>query len=122
MKSLPISEPTLTDILLRHQLITETELVQAEALQETTGSPLCDVLINNGMVACYDMYRCMAQWQGLAFANLLKELPDAELLQADDADLYIKLRALPWKMENSTVIVAACEITDEVLAFARLRF
>lgn len=117
MRPLPLGE-----ILLGARVISETQLAHALSLQQESGGRLGDILIGQGMTNYLALYRAVADHHSLPFLDLLKEPPDATLLQQAETDTYLSLRAIPWRRQDGAITIAACEPSEEVVGWAKRRF
>ncbi len=109
-------------ILIERGLISHDELREALAIQSRDGTRLGDILISEGLIDYYDLYNAIAESNNMPFINLLEQPPQTDLLDAMDADTYLKLRILPWKREGDSIIIAVCEVTLEIMIWIRQWF
>ena len=109
----------LGTILTARGLISPRQLRHALRIQQRDGTRLGDILISEGMLGYYGLYKAVAESYGLPFINLLNEPPDATLLNAADAQAYLQLRLIPWRREADTVVVAASEVTLDTMIYIR---
>jgi len=112
----------LGTILTVRGLISAGQLNHALDIQERDGTRLGDILISEGMIGYYDLYSAVAESHGLPFVDLLKEPPQADLLNASDADTYLQLRLMPWKREKGYICIAVCEITLDIMVLIKQWF
>lgn len=106
------------DLLFEQGYISRETLDNALKEQYRLGERLGRILTHNSQVRPYDLYRSLAHQQALPYANLMAELPDANLVRCELDKEYMRLRAIPWKYVDGRVIIACVELTSEVKVFA----
>jgi len=112
----------LGEILVKHGLISEVQLVHALVLQHRSGGRLGDILIGEGIVAYHTLYRALAEHYDLPFVNLLQAPPEFGLLHREEADTYLQLQAIPYRQEHGKLTLAVCDPSPEVRAWVKHRF
>jgi glycosyltransferase XagB len=112
----------LGDILRQRGLINDAQLSRALALQTRSHCRLGDILIGQGMISYLALYQAVAAHFGLPFVDLLKEPPEPHLLNQAQAETYLELRALPWRRQNGKITVATCDLSKEVIVWAKQQF
>jgi len=112
----------LGEILIRNGLLSRNQLMHALQLQQASGSRLGDILIAEGMLGYFELYRAVAESCDLPFVNLLEEPPSPELTDARDADMYLLLRLIPWRRNGEHICIAVSEVTFDAMAWIRQRF
>lgn len=112
----------LGTILTARGLISPRQLRHALNIQKRDGTRLGDILISEGFIGYYELYKAVAESYGLPFVNLLAEPPDPQLMFASDSDTYLKLRLIPWKTEGEAVVIAVSEITLDSMICIRQWF
>lgn len=110
------------EILRARGLISKEQLEQIILLQNHSHSRLGDIIISEGIITYLELYSALAEHYGLRFVNLLQEPPDEILLTPLNVDDYIRLRAIPWKLNNGKIIIAITEYTDETKAWITSKF
>lgn len=109
----------LGERLVAGGLLAREQLEHALALQARDGGRLGDILIGEGMLGYLPLYREVAALEGLPFVDLLREPPQEGLPQENAREDYLRLRVMPWRCEQGEVVVAACEVTLDVMAWLR---
>ena len=109
-------------VLTRRGLISEWQLQQALRIQRRDGTRLGDILVSEGLIGYYDLYSAVAQCHALRFIDLLKHPPQHDLIDASDADTYLKLRLIPWRREGASITIAVTEVTLEIMVWIRQWF
>lgn len=110
------------DKLLVKKCITEHELDHALSIKENTSSSLPDILLSEGYINPYRLYSTLAEFNNTPFADLLKNPCNDDIVKADERDEYLRLKAIPWKKEGKQIVIATCEVTDEVKNWASEKY
>ena len=117
MNALPLGR-----MLVEEGAITGRQLEAALLQQQASGDRLGDILVCGGMLSYLALYRILASQQSLPFADLLKEPPDATLLELSQARNYMRLGVMPWRRNGDKVEVAVCSLEEEALAWVRAHY
>jgi type IV pilus assembly protein PilB len=96
----------LADVLLEEGLITEEQLLQAQAEQDTKGRSLGRVLIEMGLVKETDLVSALARQVGLEFVDLNEHPIDPSAASLISDQVARRYRALPIAYEDSRLVVA----------------
>jgi len=112
----------LGEILRRHDLLTDEQLVHALALQKRSGSRLGDVLIGEGMIGYLPLYQAIAEHYNLPFVDLIKEPPDFALFDKVHPEECLALRVIPWRIKDGKPHVAVSEMSYETVRWSRRQF
>jgi type IV pilus assembly protein PilB len=103
-------EERLGNKLLRKQLITESQLEEAVALQQQGGEPLGKILINLGHLKESDLYAALAEQAQLPFVADVnrREIPEevSGLMLRSDA---VKFLGVPIALEGNTITVVCSD-------------
>lgn len=110
------------DKYLIKNCITEHEMQRALLEQEKTNSRLTDILLSEGYINPYRLYSSIAQFNGVEFADLMKEPCNDAVISAEDREQYLRYNAIPWKKDGDKTIIATCEINDEVKHWAESKY
>lgn len=112
----------LEKFLLKKYIITEHELGQVEAIHEQTGSEITDIILSEGYTSPYKLYQAIAEFKGLEFVDLQKNPCDVNIIDINDRDIYRKLKAIPWKKDGDTIVIATCNDSEDLNKWAEGRF
>lgn len=112
----------LGELLTRCKAITPEQLTRLLTLQKKTGSRLGEIAVGEGLVDYRTLYQAIALQNDLPFVDLLVEPPQAELLDPNGAETYLRLRALPWKRDGDTILVAVADLSDHVTSWMKKTF
>jgi len=114
----------LGTILLGKNLISKAQLDRALILQSRSGSRLGDILIGDGAISYFDLYRALAEHHKLPFVDLLKSPPDIHLLTGGiPPETFITHNVLPWKRNaDGAILVAVTEYTEKTIAWCKQQF
>ena len=115
-------KPRLGEALVLNNIITQTRLERVLQLQTKNGGRLGDLLISEGAISYYDLYRTLAHCHGLKFIDLLKHPPSDDVPVAIYCADYLRLRLIPWRSDSDATTIAVCEITSDVLAWVRKHY
>ncbi|MDE3059526.1 MAG: glycosyltransferase [Pseudomonadota bacterium] len=123
METILMAAP-LGEVLRARGFVNETQLQHALSLQRQNGGRLGDILVGMGAIGYLSLYQAVAEHYGLAFADLLREPPDGNLLAESDLGLYLQLRALPWRRSSDgAVLVACCDpFSEDIRDWSQWRF
>lgn len=102
--------------------IDEEECRRALAIGRNTRTRLGDILLGEGMIGYRPLYEALAGIHNLPFADLLTEPPDARLLDADFIHRYVAERAIPYRMEGGTLIVATAEYGPDTIRAVKEKY
>lgn len=105
-------------LLTTEGTLTRPQLRDALATQQAHGSRLGDVLVSQGLVSPLDLHAALARQHQLPHARLDTAPVDATLLRHALLHEYISRQAVPWRMENGALILAACAPSDALRAWA----
>jgi len=112
----------LGERLIENRMISETKLQRILDTQHQSGARLGDLLVSDGAVGYYDLYRTLAACCELPFADLLKDPPGRNLpIAADTAD-YLRLRLIPWRESGGEIFIAVCDVSEPTLAWIEERY
>lgn len=112
----------LANFLLQNRFLSPDQLANTQAEAIRSQSPLEDVILAKGLANPSALYRQIAAWQKLEFADLYTMPCEEALLLATMRDDYLRLRAIPWKQEGDMVVIATCTITDALHHWAHRYF
>ena len=112
----------LGELLTRDGAVSPAQLAHALSLQKKTGSRLGDIIIGEGFSGYRGLYETIARHHRLPFVDLLATPPDASLLLPNLAETYLRLRVIPWRRDGNGLVVAVCELSDEVAAWVKGSF
>lgn len=112
----------LGEILLERGLLSQDQLQEALALQESWGSRLGDIVQAKGWVRALDFYTALADHYDRPFINLIDQRPVPELIRREEIPFYTELLVLPWKQEQGRMLLATADPGPEVENFARERW
>jgi cellulose synthase/poly-beta-1,6-N-acetylglucosamine synthase-like glycosyltransferase len=112
----------LGKILTARGLISKKQLEHILEIQKINHCRLGDIVIAEGISTYLELYSALAEHYGLEFVNLLQEPPNEILLTSLNIEDYIRLRAMPWKMNNGKIIIAITEYSDETMAWIYEKF
>lgn len=117
-----ITQPLLGEQLIAHNVLSPGRLEHALHVQKSSGGRLGDILVSEGLIGYFDLYRTLAKRNGFPFADLLKAPPCPALLKIDQAEYYLHLRLIPYRYDNGVMTIALCEATEEALAWIRTHY
>lgn len=112
----------LGQVLLKHQLISESQLASALAKARKTCMRLGDVLVGEGMLGYRPLYQSIAQQQKLPFIDLLKTPVDVGLLHAGDIRFYLEEQMLPVRNEQGVLTIALANYNERSIALAQAHY
>lgn len=107
------------ELLLERGMLEPSVLETAVDRQRRLGDALGETLTSEGWLRPRDLYVVLADQQGLPFADLLREPPDAALAAQLSAEDCLYHRCIPWKWCGDALVVACVKPDKTVLAFAR---
>ena len=107
-------QPRLGERLVNAGLLPPGRLERGLELQKRHGGRLGEILVSEGMIGYFDLYRTIAQCQSIPFVDLLKQPPSPDLPRASDTQDYIRLRLIPWRNNNGVISIAVCDASEEV--------
>ncbi len=105
-------------ILIEEGYISQEDVDEALILQEGCRSRLGDVLMASGKIKAYNYYQGLAKYFSMEFVDLLKNKPDDLFLEEEERHNYIKLKTVPWHMEEGVMVLATCDPSEELTAWA----
>ncbi|MEA2904094.1 MAG: glycosyltransferase XagB [Alphaproteobacteria bacterium] len=116
------SDRALGDLLVARNIIALPQLDEAVRLAETWNVRLTDAVLARDFTPPENLYQGLAYHYDLAFVDLVREPPDADLLRAEDADLYARRLIMPWRRRGDRLVIATAEPGPETVLFARQRW
>ena len=102
----------LGELLLERNLVSHADLERALELQRRTGESLGGILISTGRVRRYELYSALSELWELPFIDLMKEAPDATLLQGIAPEVMVRERFVPVTKDGAHVVVAVARRPD----------
>ena len=118
----PHDEP-IGEMLLERAFITPGQYDEARLLARRWNVRLLDVLLARDWVRPLVLYQTLASHFGLQFVNLLNELPDPDLLDAAEADEWLRTLVIPWRQRaDGRLIVATADPGSLTFDYVRRRF
>ena len=109
-------------ILIGKGLLKSSELEEALHMQRSTGSSIINILQGEGKVSTLSLYQAQAEHLGLRFVNLMKELPDQTLLEADERDVYRELKVIPLCNQGELVVLATSDVSKALEFWASEKY
>jgi glycosyltransferase XagB len=122
MSQLTASDSSTGDHLVEYGLITLAQLDEATRLAEEWGETLSDVLLARNWIRPATYYRSLAQRFGTEYVSLRREAPDPALLDAAEAEDYVRRLTIPWRMRDGHVVVATANPGPEAILYTRSRW
>ncbi len=110
------------ETLVADKLISNSDLDEALLLQKKYGSKVGNILLGEGKLRSFDLYRSLAKRLGLDFVNLMEEKADPILLESDERCNYISLKVVPWQKQGKIIILATPEITPDLEKWASNKY
>lgn len=110
------------ELLIARGLITPEQLETALVLQKQWGTRVGDIVLAKGWVKPLDFYHALADHLGKPFVDLLKQPPDAALMDTNDLAFYNSLLYLPWQVKDGVTYIAIADPSDLAMQQARDRF
>lgn len=111
----PMSRLRIGDHLVGKALLTREDVQHALQEQQRTGGRLGEILIGEGKLTAYRFHRELADQLGLPFVDVERDPSDERLLQVFERDTYLRLQAIPWRMDNGAVVIAATDPDQQAL-------
>src|ERR1700733_12698447 len=99
------SDRALGNLLVGRHIITLPQLDEATELAERWNVRLGDALLSRNWIDPRLYYETYAQNFDLPFVDLIREPPEATLLQAGDADIYASRLTMPWRQRDGRVFI-----------------
>ncbi len=112
----------LTEFLLDESLLNKNDLQWHARTALQAGQPLAGSILRNSNISPHTLYKKIAKFEGLAFADLRKNPCDKELLSPEMRDKYLNLQAIPWKKKNDITVIATSEITAGLKKWANKQY
>lgn len=109
-------------------VLLQEPLAEGSVLKEGSGIALefneivPEVKISEDDESPYIKYQRIAKFEGLEFADLRLSPCNKELLSEDLRDEYLKLNAIPWKMDGDNVVIAASAVTYTLRNWASMYY
>jgi len=100
------ARPLIADILVRHGLLTQDDLLTALALQRHQNLPIGEIMVARGMLREADLLAALSLQHGTGRADLGVEPPDPALARMLPARQSIALNAVIWRQMGAALIVA----------------
>ncbi len=104
------NEEYVVEILREVGLLAQSQVAQARA-KAGAGSVLRE-LIEQGVISQEDVVRTLAAQNGMEFVDLSAVAPPPDVLQAMDADIAKRYRAVPVALRDGTLVVAIGDPMD----------
>ena len=110
------------DLLIKHGAMRPDQFEEVLELATRWQTPISDVLMSRWWLRAEVFSRALAAYHGLRFVRLNDEPPDAELLSATDADIYLQHLVIPWRKRDGVLQLATSSPGPRMLLFARARW
>ncbi|WGF86835.1 hypothetical protein [Marinivivus vitaminiproducens] len=118
----PAAPEPIGQLLRRKGLVTAAELGDALATQKTWGSRLGEVLIGKGYVTAQQFCRILAEQTGADFVDLMRQPPEAGLVDPAERHAYVERHFLPWRREGGTLVLATSDPHPGLLEWAAAHY
>ena len=102
----------LGELLMRDGVLTQEQLDVALAAQRASGHPLGRVLKESGVITELILAKALARQLKLDFIDLRADMVDAEVAKRIPEVRARRLRALPLRVSNGTLVVAVTDPTS----------
>jgi cellulose synthase/poly-beta-1,6-N-acetylglucosamine synthase-like glycosyltransferase len=112
----------LGEILIKNNHISNVELHHALQQQNKCNSNLGKILVADGVINYLQLYNALAEQNKLEFVNLVKNSPDTKLFNQDHKMAYKHLEAVPYRLIGNVIIIATCNITEQLVAWAKSNY
>ena len=122
MQELSSSDRALGELLVARRILSLSQFDEAAALAETWHVGLGDAILSRNWNDPAVYYQAVAYHYELAFVDLIRDAPDATLLEAAEADAYARHLTIPWRRRDGTTLIATAEPGPATLLFARDRW
>ena len=106
MQTPPAERLPIGQILLRHKVLTDTQLSRAVELQHRLRLPLGDVCVAEGLASRRQILDALSEQRGLQRIDLDRQLPDRRLLDLRPARFWLQHRAVPRAQLGRQLLVA----------------
>ncbi|HVU12067.1 MAG TPA: glycosyltransferase [Phototrophicaceae bacterium] len=110
----------LGERLIAQGYITQSDLDRALELQARTKERLGSILMSLNLIKRYQLYQVLAELWGYPFINLLEAKADPELVRRFHAEILVRERFLPVRLDATSVEIASAEQpSDDLTALIR---
>ncbi len=113
---------TLLKFLEKDSLLCKQKLLEFSNMAAKTGQPLAGIILSNNNANPQLLYKKIAEFEKLQFADLRAQPCDKELLSPDMRDDYLKFQAIPWKKASGKIVIATSAITSELKSWAAANY
>lgn len=110
---------TLGGVLVKESVITDYELSQIEELAKDSNTPIEAVILSEGYSNPLTLYKAIAKYHKLSFANLDSHPCDNEIINESHIKNYKLLKAIPWKKEDDITFIATSKVSQELENWAK---
>src|SRR5688572_20973615 len=102
-----IAAAQLGRILVEHGVVSEAQLEQALAYQESKSCRLGDALVQSGFCSELEIARALAEQMDLRFIDLEQTPPSQRMLRLVPKETAHEYGAIPVRLEGDRLVVAA---------------
>ena len=92
----------LGERLVAENIITQKQLDEALEIQQQSGGQIGEILFRMGACNGLRLHQQLAAQQELPFADLLRQPPEASLLDENSLEEYLGLEVVPWQRDPFT--------------------
>lgn len=108
----------LKNFLLKEAVVEKQVLQECSKIASEVDKMLAEVILSREDISPYVLYKKIAEFEELEFADLRAQQCDKNLLSSDMRDDYLKFSAIPWKIDGGDVVIATSAISDALKIWA----
>ncbi|MCZ2153347.1 MAG: Flp pilus assembly complex ATPase component TadA [Bryobacterales bacterium] len=112
----------LGERLIAKGLISDDDLEKALEIQKSRGDKIGRILVDLGFVSSKDMLATLAEQLQVSLVSIEGEAPDAPELEGLNARFLRQVRAIPYSVDDSTLLLAMADPLDFETIAAVQRF